>query len=244
MNVVLPERTLESKKLKLATLVPVTDERAMLWYARAEAKYGAAYFEAEIRKQPRREKYLQSARPRDYEKMVAEAHEFYAELEDINRQLIPEDPYYSKAVAGVALSTTNDYLELGAAAAGQLRVIEVFLGGEASATAVVRVNFSRVTSQGTGTAPTAYTPEKFNTRSPAASGTYYGALGAVVTWATAQATLATNPILIFAFNAFGGSDRWVAQPGEEIYCVNAEFVSMRSASGTSVCSASVVVEEL
>ena len=34
------------------------------------------------------------------------------------------------------------------------------------------------------------------------------------------------------------------QPGEEIYLVNGEYVSMRSASGTPVVSAHVIFEEL
>jgi hypothetical protein len=179
-----------------------------------------------------------------FDAMCSRAIDFWSGYEEINRVWVPEDPVYSKVVTGVALSTTNDYWELGASASGQLRILESFIGGEAPSSAVVRTVISRVSSQGTGTAPTAYTPEKFSTRSPAAAGTYYGAVGAVVTWGTAQATLATNPLVSHVFNAFGGSDRWVAQPGEEIYCVNSEFVSMRSSTGTSTCSAMVVVEEL
>lgn len=172
------------------------------------------------------------------------AREFWEEYEALNVAMVPEDPVYSKVVTGTALSTTNDWWELGAASAGQLRVLESFIGGEAAASAVVRDTINRVSSQGTGTAPTAYTPEKFNTRSPAAAGTYYGGLSAVVTWGTAQTTLAANPLVAHIFNAFGGTDRWVAQPGEEIYCVNAEFISNRSFSGTSTCSGMVIVEEI
>jgi hypothetical protein len=51
-------------------------------------------------------------------------------------------------------------------------------------------------------------------------------------------------MLSLAFNAFGGFVRWVAAPGEEIYYVNSEVVSMRSASGTSVVSSTIVFEEL
>jgi hypothetical protein len=179
-----------------------------------------------------------------FEDMARRAGEFWPAYDEVNTRWTPEDPVYSKVVTGVALTTSNDYWELGAAAAGQLRILESFIGGENTVSAATRVTISRVTSQGTGTTPTAYTPEKFSTRSPAAAGTYYGAVGAQVAWGTTQATLSANSLVLHVFNAFGGSDRWVAQPGEEIYCVNAEFVSMRSLTGTSTCSAMVVVEEL
>jgi len=179
-----------------------------------------------------------------FDDMARRAHEFWPMYDEVNQRFVPEDPVYTKAVTGVAFTTTNDYWELAAAASGQLRILESFIGGEAAATAAMRVTVARVSSQGTGTTPTTYTPEKMSTRSPAAAGTYYGAVNAQVAWGTAQATLSANPLLVHVFNAFGGSDRWVAQPGEEIYSVNAEFISMRSLTGTSTCSAMVIVEEL
>lgn len=183
-------------------------------------------------------------KPATFEDMKRRAIDFWSGYELVNQRWVPEDPVYSKAVTGVALSTTNDWWELGAASAGQLRILESFIGGEAAASAAVRVLVDRVATQGTGTAPTVYTAEKFNTRSQPAAGTYYGAVGAVVTWGTAQATLAANPLIAHVFNAFGGTDRWVAQPGEEIYAVNAEFISCRSFTGTSTCSGMVIVEEV
>ncbi len=200
---------------------------------------------AENLKSEMRRHYYRATRQRaTFEDHQRRAREFWESYEEVNRKFVPEDPVYSKILQSVAASTTNDTWELGAASAGQTRILEHFVGGEATASAVIRVGVNRVTTQGTGTAPTAYTPEKFNTRSPAAAGTYYGAVGANVAWGTAQATLAANPMIHHAFNAFGGTDRWVAQPGEEIYLVNAEFASARSGVGTSVISAMAVVEEL
>ena len=200
---------------------------------------------AETVKQDMRRRYAHATRrPATFDDMARRAADFWSGYELVNQRWVPEDPVYSKAVTGVAMSTTNDYWELGAASAGQLRILESFIGGEATVSTVARVAVSRVTTQGTGTAPTVYTPEKFNTRSQNAGGTYYGAVGAVVTWGTAQAVLAANPLIVHVFNAFGGTDRWVAQPGEEIYAVNAEFISMRSLTGVAVCSAMVVVEEV
>ncbi len=179
-----------------------------------------------------------------YADHLRRAREFWESYEAVNLKLVPEDPVYSKVIQSVAASTTNSSWELASASAGQSRILEHFVGGEATASAVIRFGVNRVSTQGTGTAPTAYTPEKFNTRSPAAAGTYYGAVGANVAWGTAQETLAANPLIHHAFNAFGGTDRWVAQPGEEIYSVNAEYVSGRSGSGTSIVSAMVIVEEM
>jgi hypothetical protein len=176
--------------------------------------------------------------------MVAEAREFYEEYEDVNRRWIPDDPVYSKATTGLTTTTTNDIWEIGAGASGQCRIIESFAGGENVASTVARLLCSRVTTQGTGTAPTAYTPEKFNTRSPASSSTVYGAISAQVAWATAQPVLAANPVFVHGFNSFGGSDRWVSQPGEEVYLLNAEFCTLRSAGTTPIVSVYVVVEEL
>ncbi len=168
---------------------------------------------------------------------------FWEEYEAINQLWVPEDPVYSKVCAGITLTTTNSLWQMLAAAAGQMRILESYIGGEATTSTVLRFAVAR-SAAGAGTAPTTYTPEKFNTRSPAAATTVYGALAAQVAWGTTQETLNTNPLLLHAFNAFGGTDRWVPQPGEEIYLVNGEYLSGRSLSGTPVVSAHVIFEEL
>jgi hypothetical protein len=158
----------------------------------------------------------------------------WSEYEAINRRLIPEDPVYSGTRSGVALSTSADHFTYTSAASGQARLLEVSIGGEATASAVARVGIYNSSS---GTTPTNQTMEKFSTRSPAAAGTYATA------WSTAP-TLNSNPVLWMTFNAFGGGDKWVAQPGAELYVVNGEKVSCRSASGTSTVSSHVIVEEM
>lgn len=158
---------------------------------------------------------------------------FWTMYEQVNRDFCPDDPVYSIINAGTALSTTGDNLTCQAASAGQGRILEIIIGGEAAASAVNRVSVQRA---GTSiTANSAITPEKFNTRSPTAAGTY-GKAG--------TQALAGNPLVTLAFNAFGGFIRWVAAPGEEIYYVNSEVVSMRSASGTSTVSSTIIFEEL
>jgi hypothetical protein len=171
--------------------------------------------------------------PREYQEALEQAREFWAIYEQVNRDFCPDDPVYSIINAGATLSTTADLLSCQAASAGQGRILEIIIGGEATASAVNRLSVQR--SGTTYTANTAITPEKFNTRSPAAAGVYGKA--------STQA-LAGNPMLSLALNAFGGFIDWKAAPGEEIYYVNSEIVSIRSASGTSLASGTVVLEEL
>lgn len=216
-----------------------------LYRGREQKDFEQRFVHAEQIKQAMRRAYIVATlRPDSFENMLRRSREFWAEYEEVNLKYVPEDPVYSKLVTGLTTTTTNDVWELGAAASGQLRILESFAGGENTASTVARLQVHRVSSQGTGTTPTAYTPEKFNTRSPAAASTVYGGVSAQVAWGTAQATLAANPLLVHGFNSFGGSDRWVAQPGEEIYAVNAEFISERSFSTTPIVSVYVVFEEL
>jgi hypothetical protein len=186
---------------------------------------------AELRKQ----NWLYEMRnpSRCYDEAVERSFKLWVQYEKINRELCPDDPVYSIINAGATLSTTADLLTFQAAAAGQGRVLELIIGGEATTSAVNRLSVQRA---GTSiTANSAITPEKFNSRSPAAAGTY-GKAG--------TQALVGNPMLTLAFNAFGGFIRWVAGPGEEMYYVNSEVISVRSASGVSVVSATGIFEEL
>lgn len=176
------------------------------------------------------------------ERFLSRSYDFWSEYEALNLAMVPEDPVYSKTVQGLTLTTTNSAWQLLAAASGQMRVLESFVGGEATVSTVLRFSVA-LSAAGTGTVPATYTPEKFNSRSPAAASTAYGAATAQVAWGTTQETL-NNPLFLHAFNAFGGTDRWVAQPGEEVYRVNGEYISGRSLSGIPVVSIHVIFEEL
>jgi len=183
----------------------------------------------------RRQEWIRELRSpsRCYEEALERSKKLWTQYEKINRDFCPDDPVYSIINAGTALSTTADNLTFQAASAGQGRILELIIGGEATASAVNRISVQRA---GTSiTSNTAITPEKFNTRSPAAAGTY-GKAG--------TQALVGNPMLSIGFNAFGGFIRWVAGPGEEMYYMNSEVISMRSASGTSTVSSTGVFEEL
>ena len=216
-----------------------------LYAGREQRDFIARFEHAEAIKQEMRRRYARLTRKPDrFDDMVRRAQDFWSEYEEVNLRYVPEDPVYSKVTTGLTVATTNDIWEIGAASAGQCRIIESFAAGEATVSTVARLTMNRVSSQGTGTTPTTYTPEKFNTRSAAATSTVYGAVGAQVAWGTAQATLSANAMVHHTYNSLGGSDRWVAQPGEEIYLVNAEFVSLRAAVAAGVTSVYVVFEEL
>jgi hypothetical protein len=173
-------------------------------------------------------------RPQSFARMLALATEFWEEYDDVNQRLCPWDPVYSGTRAGITLATTTDACTLTAGSTAQLRVLEAFMAGESAASAVERLAMQRSTG---GATPTNQTPEKASTRSPAAVATF-------ATGWTTQPTLSGNPFAWLAANTFGGSDRWVPVPGEELYLVNSEQLSLRSNSGTSVVSIHLIWEEL
>jgi len=170
---------------------------------------------------------------RCFEEALDRSRTFWPKYEQINRDHCPEDPVYAITKSGAALSTTADTLTFQAAAAGQARILELIIGGESTSSAVNRLAVQRAGTSITGNS--AQTPEKFNSRSPAAAGVY---------GSTGTQALVGNPMLLLAFNSFGGFIRWVAAPGEELHYVNSEVISMRSASGTAVCSSTGIFEEL
>ncbi len=204
---------------------------------REQRDFEQRFLEAERIKQAMRRRYAEAVRAirnEPYAQALDRARNFWGEYELVNRRLIPEDPVYYATRGAAALSTSADFWTLTSSATGQVRLLESALFGEATASAVVRFAVQRSTG---GATPTNQTPEKANTRSPAAASTFATA------WTT-QPTLAGTPLFWHTFNAFGGSDREVPTPGAEIYLVDGEQLSGRSASGTSTCTGFICFEEL
>lgn len=149
---------------------------------------------------------------------------------------------YSASVNGVALSTTNDLKTIQTTATGAgsvVRVPEIYLAGEAAASAVARVAVNRPSGAPTGAA-TSQTPEKLDPASVAAAFTV------ATTYASSQATLSTNDVVVLCFNAFGGVVRWLAMPDFEIVVGSQgaiAYLSTRSRSGTSTVSGHIIIEE-
>ena len=151
---------------------------------------------------------------------------------------------YNKPFTGVAVSTSNSTWQLIPTSTGMARILEHYVGGESTTSTVLRSALARNNAAGVG-AVTAYTPNKLNPASVAAASTVNGALSANVSFATSQETL-FDPLVLHTFNTFGGTDRWVPQPGEEIYLDNgvANAISFRSLSGTPTVSGHLIFEEL
>lgn len=135
----------------------------------------------------------------------------------------------------------NSYQAVRGGASTQLaRIVEVFIGGEATSSTVNRMALRRLSTN--ATTPTDQTPAPLNIYSPAAVAQGY------VAASTGPTIAATQHLANFAFNAFGGIVRWVAAPGEEIYfgtttAPNAQ-VCLDSISGTGVVSQDIKWEEL
>jgi len=187
-----------------------------------------------IKKELRRQNWLKEIRApsRCYNEAVDRSMEFWTDYELVNRELCPDDPVYSIINAGTALSTSADNLTFQAAAAGQGRILELIIGGESTASTVNRLQIGRAGTSITSNTP--ITAQPFNSRSPNAAGTY----------GKAGTQTITNTLLSLAINSWGGFIRWVAGPGEELYYVNSEVISMRSASGTATVSSTGIFEEL
>ena len=120
------------------------------------------------------------------------------------------------------------------------RINEIFLGGEATASAVNRYVLRRASTE--GATPVAQTPAELSSSGPAAQ------VAAATTWTTEPTTVAAPAAWTAAMNAFGGIIRWVAAPGQEILLTGAveadKQVSLESAAGTSVLSCQLVFEEI
>lgn len=119
------------------------------------------------------------------------------------------------------------------------RIVEWYLGGEATSSTVNRMVVGRSTT--VGTTSTAITANKHNNASAAASASCWTAY-------STQPAFATVNLNTLAFNAFGGVVRWVAAPGEEEYVIGTTAadseISLRSAAGTGLISADCHFEEL
>ena len=145
-----------------------------------------------------------------------------------------------EGVTPVANDTLLALMTNAAAVSVIARVNEIFVGGEATASAVNRYVLRRAT--GVGATPTAQVAAELSSSGPAAQVT------AATTFTTQPTTAAAPAIWTGAMNAFGGVIRWVAAPGQEMLVTGAvaadSQVSFESGSGTSVISCQIIFEEL
>ena len=134
----------------------------------------------------------------------------------------------------------NSYHGLRTETSNQIRVSEVFIGGEATSSTVNRMAVRRLSTN--ASTPTNKTPGPMHPWSAASAANHYSA-------ATTGPTIAsTVHLLDLALNVFGGIIRWVAHPGEELYALNSTApngeIALDSISGTGVVSTNMVFEEM
>jgi hypothetical protein len=153
------------------------------------------------------------------------------------------------AIADTTSLATAQFMGLGAANATQLlKVIEIYLGGQASASTIEIRQFARDSTL--AVTPTALAAP--NSDGPMS--TFTGPLSTVPLAFIASATLPQRSALTTAarlclnFNSFGGIVRWVAAPGEEwdIYgisvSVSESSLSNYTGGGTGQIGAHIVYE--
>lgn len=141
---------------------------------------------------------------------------------------------------GASALASNSYQGIRTETTSTLRIVEFFIGGEATASTVNRMALRRLSTN--AATPTNQVPAATNPLSLASTSDGYVA-------ATTGPTIATTQHLAnVALNTFGGVVRWVAAPGEEIWATagtapNGELC-LDSISGTGVVSTDIKFEEI
>lgn len=134
----------------------------------------------------------------------------------MSKRVFQAQTYTPTAQNDTTALTSSTYQAINAGSSTQsLSVMEIYMGGAASASAINYMNFSR--SSTIGIIPTALA-------APNSDGPLYGFAAAVTTVPVAFVAAGTGPQraatttlarLNLTFNSFGGIVRWVAAPGEE-----------------------------
>lgn len=141
--------------------------------------------------------------------------------------------FYNLSRSNTAFNTAQDFLTIVGVAGRTFRLIEVSLGGMATASAANELTVARSTNgTGAGGAVTAV-PLQVN---QSASG-----FTNATTWTT-QPTQG-NIILRIPCNANGGLYRWVRPPGVDHVFLTTDQASYRPAVGSSNMSFHTIVEE-
>ena len=141
---------------------------------------------------------------------------------------------YSISRTSSALSTTNDTMTIIAPSTRALKIWEVRIFGQGTASAANEVAVAR--SSGGATGASALTPTPLATLSPASGVTVWSA------WTT-QPTLGVV-IRRIGVNANGAYSPLVFMPGSEIDVPPSGQISIRSISGTSNVTVDVIFEEV
>src|SRR6185369_9984866 len=133
----------------------------------------------------------------------------------MSKRSVQQTTWTPTATADAAIMANTTYMAIEAPLLGYVQVIEIYEGGQASASSINLMQFAR--SLAFGTTPTTLTAP--NSDGPMSTFTVAGS-GQATTYVAAstgptRATASTSARLNLSFNSFGGIVRWVAAPGEE-----------------------------
>lgn len=140
---------------------------------------------------------------------------------------------YSVNKVGTALCTTADSMTITAPATRALKISEIRISAQGSATAPNEIMIARSTG---GATPVAITPQ------PMASAAAAAAFTAAGSWTT-QPTLGVV-LRRIGVNSNGAIFPLVLMPGNEIEIPPSGQLSIRSASGTGIVTIDMLVEEV
>lgn len=141
---------------------------------------------------------------------------------------------------GASSLADASYHAIRTTAASTARIVEVYIGGESTASTVNRMSVRRLSTN--ANTPTDVAPAALNPLSAAAVTQGYSAA------TTGPTIAATGHLLNLALNTFAGIVRWMAMPGEELWgtaqtAPNGQIV-LDSVSGVGVVSTHIVFEEI
>jgi len=147
---------------------------------------------------------------------------------------------YIGSVISITPLTTDDNCALDPAATESGKVIEVFWGGESTASTAMATKVSRGSG---GTTPVAGDVQKRNENSVANKIEFIkGPIG----WA-AEPALDAGSLFALSWNCHGGVVRWLAAPGEEWMMLGAaaaaDTISIRNSVGTGVSTYGMIWDE-
>jgi hypothetical protein len=144
-------------------------------------------------------------------------------------------PQYSGSVLTITPSTTDDNWTITAGTGIYVKVKEVSMGGQATTSTAMSTRIARSSGQ-TGSSSAGNT-EKLH------PGHATKRAGFVLTFATTQPTLEAGDLFAPAWNAHGGSIRYLAAPGDEFVLVGAATelcISCRNSVGTATSNYGVI----
>lgn len=160
---------------------------------------------------------------------------------------------YSAGVSSIVFAATADNVaytanghltvESRTANADFCRIVEVYIGGEATSSVASAMAVRRATTA--AATPTNRQPAPYNPSSQAA---VFDFLITATTQPTPAVNTTVEHLLNLGMNLFGGIVRWVAAPDEEIWfygtATNNNSIGLSPVTGAGTASAHYVVEEM